>query len=115
MKTVAIIQARMGSHRLPGKVLLDLAGQPMLTRVVNRVARAATIDQVVIATTTEDVDDSLAGLCSARGWPCFRGSQDDVLDRYYCAAREYKADLVVRITSDCPWSSRRSSIESSAN
>jgi spore coat polysaccharide biosynthesis protein SpsF len=102
MKTVAIIQARMGSSRLPGKVLLDLAGQPMLTRVANRVRRATTLSDVVIATTTEPADDVLAGVCAERGWPFFRGSQDDVLDRYYRAAREYRADVVVRVTSDCP-------------
>jgi spore coat polysaccharide biosynthesis protein SpsF len=102
MKTVALIQARMGSNRLPGKVLLDLAGEPMLARVVERVRRAGTIDEVVIATTTERADDVLAALCAARGWHCFRGSQDDVLDRYYQAALEHGAGLVVRITSDCP-------------
>jgi spore coat polysaccharide biosynthesis protein SpsF len=101
-KAVAIIQARMGSSRLPGKVLLGLAGEPMLARVVNRAQRAQTIDLVVIATTTEPADDVLVALCAARGWPCFRGSQDDVLDRYYRAAKEHEADLVVRITSDCP-------------
>jgi spore coat polysaccharide biosynthesis protein SpsF len=102
MKTVAIIQARMGSSRLPGKVLLDLAGEPMLARVVHRVRRAEILEDVIVATTTEPADDELAGLCAARGWHYFRGSQDDVLDRYYHAARENTADLVVRITSDCP-------------
>jgi spore coat polysaccharide biosynthesis protein SpsF len=99
---VAIIQARMGSSRLTGKVLLDLAGEPMLARVVNRVRRSVTIDEVVIATTTEPAADRLAELCARRGWPCFRGSQDDVLDRYHRAAREHRAEVVVRITSDCP-------------
>jgi spore coat polysaccharide biosynthesis protein SpsF len=102
MKTVAIIQARLGSTRLPGKVLLDLAGEPMLARVVNRVRRAGRVDEVVIATTTEKRDDELASLCENRGWPCSRGSEQDVLDRYYQAARTHRADCVVRITSDCP-------------
>ena len=102
VRVVAIIQARMGSSRLPGKVLLELAGEPMITRVVNRVKRAETVDQVVIATTTESADDALAAVCEAKGWPCFRGSQEDVLDRYYQAAIAHHADLVVRITSDCP-------------
>jgi len=102
MKTVAIIQARMGSTRLPGKVLLDLAGEPMLARDVNRVQRASLIDQVVVATTTQPADEAIANLCAARGWPCFRGSEEDVLDRYYRAAVAYSADVVVRITSDCP-------------
>jgi spore coat polysaccharide biosynthesis protein SpsF len=74
----------------------------MLARVVNRVRRAQSLDEVVIATTTETSDDPLVTLCAARGWPCCRGSRDDVLDRYYQAAQEFGADLVVRITSDCP-------------
>jgi spore coat polysaccharide biosynthesis protein SpsF len=102
MKTVAIIQARMGSSRLPGKVLLDLAGEPMLARVVSRVRRARTLEGFIIATTTEPSDDALAALCDERGWPCFRGSRDDVLDRYYRAARQCGAEVIVRITSDCP-------------
>lgn len=102
MKVVAIIQARMGSTRLPGKILKDVAGQPMLARVVERTRRAQTLDEVVIATTQLADDDILERLCSERAWPCFRGSERDVLDRYYRAAVEFKADLIVRITSDCP-------------
>ena len=102
VRVVAIIQARMGSNRLPGKVLLELAGEPMITRVVNRVNRAKTFAEVVIATTTEPADDALSAVCSAKKWACFRGSQDDVLDRYYLAALAHGADVVVRITSDCP-------------
>ena len=102
MKTVAVIQARMGSTRLPGKVLLDLAGEPMLVRVVHRVQRAGLLDEVMIATTIDPADDVIAQLCAVRGWPYTRGSQDDVLDRYYQAALTSQADLVVRITSDCP-------------
>ena len=102
MKVVAIIQARMGSTRLPGKVLTDLAGEPMLARVVERTGRAETLDEVVVATTVETADAAIVELCAARGWPCFRGRQDDVLDRYYRVAVEHQADVVVRITSDCP-------------
>jgi spore coat polysaccharide biosynthesis protein SpsF len=102
MKTVAIVQARMGSTRLPGKVLQDLAGEPMLARVVNRTCRAKTLQEVVIATTTNTVDDVIVKLCEARGWSWFRGSEEDVLDRYYRAAKKYQADFIVRITSDCP-------------
>ena len=101
-KVVAIIQARMGSTRLPGKVLLDLAGAPVLARVVNRCRRAATLNDVVVATTTLAADDPIVALCRANNWPSFRGQEDDVLDRYYQAARQSRAEVVVRITSDCP-------------
>jgi spore coat polysaccharide biosynthesis protein SpsF len=102
MKTVAVIQARIGSTRLPGKVLLNLAGEPMLGRVVQRVRRARNVDEVLVATTTETQDNTIAALCAECGWLCFRGSENDVLDRYYQAARSCSADVVVRITSDCP-------------
>jgi spore coat polysaccharide biosynthesis protein SpsF len=102
LSAVAIIQARTGSTRLPGKVLMNLAGEPMLARCVNRVVRAVSVDDVVVATTIESSDDALEGLCRSRGWNFFRGSQDDVLDRYYRAAAMFGADTVVRITSDCP-------------
>ena len=102
MRIVAIIQARMGSTRLPGKVLLDLAGAPVLARVVNRCRRAATLDDVVVATTTLAADDPIVELCRANNWKSFRGQEDDVLDRYYHAAMQSQAEVVVRITSDCP-------------
>jgi len=102
MKIVAIIQARMGSTRLPGKVLEDLAGEPVLARCVERARRAQTLDEVVVATTTQPADRDIVQLCEERGWPWFRGSEDDVLDRYYRAASARRADVVVRITSDCP-------------
>jgi spore coat polysaccharide biosynthesis protein SpsF len=101
-RVVAIIQARMSSSRLPGKVLLDIAGQPMLARVVARTAKAATVHQILVATTTDASDDPVAARCEAMGIPCTRGSLDDVLDRYYQAASQSKADIVVRITGDCP-------------
>ena len=102
MRVVAIIQARMGSTRLPGKVLLDLAGEPMLVRDMNRLSRVETLDEVVVATTVGPADDAIVDLCQAREWLYFRGSEEDVLDRYYRAAQEYQADAVVRVTSDCP-------------
>ena len=92
----------MGSTRLPGKVMLDLAGAPMLARVVNRCRRAATLDEVVVATTMLAPDDPIVELCRAHDWPSFRGQEDDVLDRYYQAAQQSRAEVVVRITSDCP-------------
>jgi spore coat polysaccharide biosynthesis protein SpsF len=102
MNFVAIIQARMSSSRLPGKVLLDIAGQPMLTHVVERTRLARTIGQVVVATTGDPSDDPIEALCRVRAYPYYRGSLYDVLDRYYQAARAFNADVVVRITADCP-------------
>jgi len=99
---VAIIQARTASTRLPGKVLMDLAGEPMLARVLRRTLRATTLDEVVVATTIQPADDAIAAICLARGWKYFRGSEDDVLDRYYQAAVEFNSEAIVRITSDCP-------------
>ncbi len=102
MTTVAIIQARMGSSRLPGKVLERFAGRTALDHCVTRTRACPAIDEVVVATTTEPGDDVLVAACRAAGWRWFRGSEHDVLDRYYQAAREAGADAVVRITSDCP-------------
>ncbi|MDP2601854.1 MAG: aminotransferase class III-fold pyridoxal phosphate-dependent enzyme [Deltaproteobacteria bacterium] len=99
---VAIIQARMGSTRLPGKVLADIAGRPMLWHIVGRVRRASTVGRVVIATSTARADDPVEEFCRAHEIACFRGSETDVLDRYYQAARESAADTVVRVTGDCP-------------
>ncbi len=99
---VAIVQGRMGSSRLPGKVMLDLGGMPMIARMVHRVRRARMISRVVIATTDDAADDPLADYCQKQGFPLYRGSQFDVLDRYYQAALLFSADVVVRITADCP-------------
>ncbi len=102
MKTVVILQARIGSTRLPGKVLLDLEGRPMLAHVVERIRRARNVQQVVVATTTSKSDDVLEQFCRAQDIAFFRGSEPDVLDRYYQTAKAFAADTVVRITSDCP-------------
>lgn len=102
MKVVAIIQARMGSSRLPGKVLRDLQGQSMLARVVNRVRRARSVDEVLVATTEGSADDRIVQECRHCSVPVFRGNEDDVLDRYFRAAQWTNADVIVRITSDCP-------------
>ncbi len=101
-KVVAIIQGRMASSRLPGKVLLDIGGQPMLAHVVERARRASQVDQVVIATTVEASDDAIEVFCRARGYAVTRGSLHDVLDRFYQAARSARADVIVRLTADCP-------------
>jgi spore coat polysaccharide biosynthesis protein SpsF len=101
-KVVAIIQGRMSSSRLPGKILADIAGQPMLTRVFIRTSRAKTLNEVIFATTTDASDDPVAEYCDFSGIPFTRGSLFDVLDRYYQAAKSTKADYVVRITADCP-------------
>lgn len=101
-KIVAIIQGRMSSSRLPGKILADISGQPMLSRVMIRTSRAKTLDQIIFATTTDASDDPVAEYCDLAGLNYTRGSLFDVLDRYYQTALKAKADVVVRITADCP-------------
>ena len=101
-KTTAIIQARVTSSRLPGKVLIDIAGDPALVHVVERTSRASTVDEVIVATTGDPTDDPIASLCVERGYPYYRGSTQDVLDRYYRAASIFQSTTIVRITGDCP-------------
>ncbi len=101
-RVIVIIQARMSSTRLPGKVLLDLGGRPVLDRMIERVKLAKNVTETVVATTTDPSDDAIVALCEQLGTPVFRGSLPDVLDRYYQCALEYKADYVVRLTGDCP-------------
>jgi spore coat polysaccharide biosynthesis protein SpsF len=102
MTTIAIVQARTGSTRLPEKVLLELGGETVLVGVVGRVQRMRRIDGLVIATTTEDADDRIEEIARRSGAPVFRGSKEDVLDRYYRTACSFNADVIVRITADCP-------------
>lgn len=102
MHTVAIIQARMQSTRLPRKVLADLEGRPMLYRVIERAHRATRLNQLLVATSDRPADDPIAHFCDDYHVDCFRGDADDVLDRYVRAARHAQAELIVRLTADCP-------------
>ena len=102
MKTVALIQARMASSRLPGKVLMKLGSSSVLSKVVCRVRRARLVDEVVVATSTERGDDSIVEACELEKVTVTRGREDDVLDRYYEAAQKLQASTIVRITADCP-------------
>jgi len=102
MKTVAIIQARMGSTRLPGKMMLPLERSHVLTHDIQRVREADTVDEVVVATSTKTADDIVARYANRAGATVFRGSEDDVLDRMFSAATGANAETVVRITGDCP-------------
>lgn len=101
-EVVAIIQARMSSTRLPGKVLLDLGGRTVLSRMVERVKQSTLVNRVVVATTIDPMDNPIIELCQQENIDAFRGSLPDVLDRYYQAARLYHADIIVRLTGDCP-------------
>lgn len=102
MKVVAIVQARMGSTRLPNKVMKPIAGVPMIELLLSRLARAQQIDQIVLATSSDERNTPLVEHVQMLGYVCVRGSESDVLDRYLVAARQAQADVVVRITGDCP-------------
>ena len=102
MNKLAIIQARMSSSRLPGKVLMDITGRPMLEHVVVRTMKARSVDGIVIATTTDPSDDVLEQYCLTKGISCWRGSLHDVLDRFYLASVQFSADVIIRLTADCP-------------
>lgn len=99
---VVIIQARLGSTRLPGKVLLPIGGRPMFSYQIERLRRCRRVDRIVVATTTQPADDALVNFCRSEGIDCTRGSESDVLSRYAQAAEAFGATVVVRITSDCP-------------
>lgn len=102
MDTVAIIQARMGSTRLPGKVLMDIAGKPMLQHVIERVKHLFDYHSLIVATTTQVEDDAIEHLCDSIRCRCFRGCADDVLSRYLACAELVQANAIFRITADCP-------------
>ena len=100
--TIGIVQARTSSTRLPGKVLMPLAGEPMILRQLERISRAQALDLVVVATSYDPADDALASAIVSAGYDLVRGSQDDVLGRFIRVIDEYQPDVVVRLTADCP-------------
>jgi spore coat polysaccharide biosynthesis protein SpsF len=99
---LGILQARVSSSRLPGKVLKPILGRPMLLHQLDRVRRARSLDALVVATSTETSDDPIEALCASAGVRCFRGSLHDVLDRFYQVARSYNPEVIVQLTGDCP-------------
>jgi spore coat polysaccharide biosynthesis protein SpsF (cytidylyltransferase family) len=102
MNTVALIQARMGSQRMPGKVIEDIAGRPLLAHVIDRVMRSRMVSRVAVATSIQLADSEVVAISDEAGVAWFRGSEEDVLDRFLGAARHFEADAVVRICGDCP-------------
>lgn len=102
MKTVALIQARMNSTRLPGKVLKTIVGKPMLELMLERVQISDRIDEIWVVTSNQEDDDPIYLECQRLNVPCYRGSKDNVLNRYYEAAIHSEADVIVRLTGDCP-------------
>jgi len=102
-RVVAVIQARMASTRLPGKVLRRIAGKPMIGWIAERLHACKEVDEVVLSTTQNSRDDAIARFANREKLPCFRGSGEDLIDRLYCTAREHEGDALVRITGDCPF------------
>lgn len=102
MKVICVVQARVGSTRLPGKVLKEICGKSVLQHVIERLGRVKIIDDLIIATTELETDDQIVDECLKLDVKYFRGSEKDVLSRYYLAAKKNQADVVVRVTSDCP-------------
>ncbi|HEX4535049.1 MAG TPA: NTP transferase domain-containing protein, partial [Rhizomicrobium sp.] len=103
LRIVAVIQARMGSTRLPGKVLKPIAGKPLLWHVVHRLKKSSLIEQIAIATSVNPLDDAIVEFGREHGIPVVRGPEDDVLARFACAAEALDADIIVRVSSDAPF------------
>lgn len=102
MKNLLIIQARTGSSRLPNKVLKDLCGRPMLQHIIERTLLCKKVDKVMVATTVRKEDNTIDSLCRRVGLDCYRGSENDVLDRYYQVAKQFEPVNIIRVTADCP-------------
>ena len=101
-KIIAIIQARIGSTRLPGKVLMKINGTPQLEMMLSRVSKSELLDEFIVATSNEFIDDKIEVFCKDYNYNLYRGSENDVLSRYYECAKKFNADIVVRLTADCP-------------
>lgn len=102
MRTVIIVQARLRSTRFPGKILKEVLGRPLFEYQLERLRRVRNADEIVVATTTNNGDQPIVDLCNRLSCSFFRGSENDVLSRYYHAAEKFKADCIVRVNSDCP-------------
>ncbi|MBU1626722.1 NTP transferase domain-containing protein, partial [bacterium] len=101
-KKIAFIQSRMGSTRLPGKSMMEICGEPLLFHVIERVRSVDGFDEIVVATSIEDEDKPILEFCEGIGIPCFRGSKEDVLQRFFEAAKEYEPDIILRVCGDNP-------------
>lgn len=99
---LAILQARLSSSRLPGKVLRPIVGQPMMALQIERLLRAKSINKLVVATSDNTEDDAIASLCQQLGVSCYQGNLDNVLDRFYQVVKQYNPDHIIRLTADCP-------------
>ena len=107
LSCMGIVQARMGSTRLPGKVLLDLGGKPMIRRLLDRLKHSEELEDIVVATTINERDDELEDYLAKQGVTCFRGDENDVLSRFHSVAKIYSPDIIVRITADDPLKDHR--------
>jgi spore coat polysaccharide biosynthesis protein SpsF len=102
INVIAIVQARMGSSRLPGKVMMGLVGKPLLWHIVNRLEYSKLIDRIVVATGDGRENDIIENMCKEYDYTCYRGSEDDLTDRFYQVSKHFGANVIVRVTADCP-------------